>query len=167
MNRFRLVLVALALLVCASPAMALPKQGNLDLSAGLTFNIMHEADDTVDLTARLGILFTDNLNLGVSASVSALGDDNVYTTFVDGRWLFYVHPQLVPYAGARIGAAYIDYTKDHNGGDNETLLGLGGFGGGRFYVNEKFSIYGELSQTFYIGEDERATGITFGASILF
>jgi len=164
MKRFFPLVLALVFSLAAGSALALPKQGDFDLSGGVAFNMMRDADDTVDLTARVGVMFTGDLGFGLSGSVNVKGDDDIYTTFVDARWHFNVDPQLQPYAGVKVGTAYIDYDK----ADSETFLGIGGFGGARFYFNPRIAAFGEIGHTFFFGsETEAATGINFGASFLF
>ena len=164
MKRLHLFVLLIALTLIAAPALAQPKQGKYEASLATSYWVMKEADDAMALTARLGLYFTDDLSFGASVSGNFSGDEQIVTTFVDGRYYFQIPAPVTPYAGGRVGAAHIDYDEQ----DNETLMGVGGFAGARFLIAPRWGVFVQVGQDFYFGgESERLTEISFGANFTF
>lgn len=120
------------------------------------------ADDLTDRTGvGIGYLYI-SMKHGHSSKISYEGliCDVLGEVGIGGRVYYNITPQekMVWYIG---GGGYISSKKDGIG------LGLSGFGGGEYFVNEDFTVGGDIGPIFSTGTDSMGLDLKFGIHYYF
>ncbi len=156
-----LALLAVIALFCA-PAHALPKQGDMEAGGQLAGWIMTDYDNMVALSGSMGIFYTDEIYVGARVEVG-VSDDSAVALVVEGAYNFPVNEVFSPYAGATLGAAYVDVDDD-----GEIALKTSALGGVKYYLNEYYSIYAEAQLGYFLADESTEfLGIGIGAKMKF
>lgn len=162
-----LVLSALlfASVIChAQPggAIVMPKQGDTEIYGAIGPRFHEDADNMMNLAARLDVYYTDLVVVGIRAELG-LASDSAYLGGVEALRLFPTDSVSALYAGVTAGTGFVDIDND-----TDIELKLSGVGGYKRYIQPGLALYGEFELGSYQGSSsETFYGFNFGFGMPF
>ncbi len=154
------VLAVAMLLAPAAVSFAQYKQGDFDLTiSGSGSNDKDFRTFTVNATAGIGYLVTDQIEIGLRPGVAISDGGSNYlwnvTAFGDynfdfGKW--------VPFAGANIGYQF-------GGGDSDDGFSAGPEVGVKYFINSSTYVYGIAQYEFNLNEGINSGAFLYGLGL--
>lgn len=171
LSKTRLIFLFLFFLLIVASALSQPKKNMYGISAAISEGFLTSHNIYMNgpsLNIGVAYIFSDQLSLrgdlGFRSQKDTSGDKSSEFTFTANLW-YYLHTidNLSTFIGGSLG---LGSASDYNG-SGTSILSLGGFLGGEYWISSKFSCFGHIGIIYasYVVTDKSAWDLYSSAAV--